>query len=486
MKTRTRTRWWDRLLRGVPDVSAETLGLYRMIFAGLLIVAVARDRLPFAPFPQELHQRVGGIADWQVFHWLASRADLVRDLEQGLLVALVLFGIGFLTRFSLAVVALTMLTWILVRVAHRGVHDWAIVLPAVIGILPVRWGDAFSIDETIRRWRGRATAAGRHGKHYGFGIWLPGFVLGLSFAAAALAKLRESGLDWILSGAVRYHFVTDARSAPFTLGLWVASHYWVAVAMSFMAIVLEGTIILGSFVQRPLLRLVFACEALLVLSAFYVFQSELWIAWWILVAGLLPWGAIFDRMASRLPSPVALPADPITPTAGASGARLLRPAQLVVIGCVCLVQGTAVVLRMEVQPWLSDYPMYARTYESTEEFDRLNPVKRVYHFRRDFQGGPPEDISQAMDDIPEADVVLIGAVSSLVETGTLSPEQKDRVVAVAGEFEKKMARQLGSVTLLVDEEAFDWTQGRFYWKKLGDPVGTLDTDALTLRRPGDE
>jgi len=609
---RSQARWSDLLLRGIPDVSAEALGLYRIMFAGLLIVGVAIKRLPLEPFPQELHNHAGGVADWQVFHWLASRPDLVTHLEQGLLVALLLFGIGFLTRLSLAVVAASTLTWILVRLKHSGVHDWAILLPAVIGILPVRWGDAFSVDETIRRWRGRGTAGQPHGRHYGFGIWLPGFVLGQGFAAAALAKLRQSGIGWILSGAVRYHFVTDARNAPFNWGLWVASHQWVAIAMSFMAIWMEGTIILGSFVRRPAVRMVFACEALLVLSGFYVFQNEFWIAWWILTIGLLPWGEIFDGLASRLPSlvtlvddqcplcrriarvingldwfnritflnvndpavrvlfapstpvdhllrdmhvvdrgskrigtgyrgylalaraiplmwplvafgilpPIAslgdrlyrrvartrlrhapcddascgagaepqhvLPAASMTRTAGAARVPSLRPAQLVVIGSVCLLQATASVLRVEFEPWMSDYPMYAGTYASTEEFDRLNPIKRVYHFRRDPDVGIPEDISKAMDDIPEADVVVIAAVSSLVEKGSLPPEQKERVRAVAEKFEKQMARPLGRVTLLVDEEAFNWKRGRFYWKKVGARIGTLDTDALTLLRSGDE
>jgi hypothetical protein len=49
-----------------------------------------------------------------------------------------------------------------------------------------------------------------------------------------------------------------------------------------------------------------------------------------------------------------------------------------------------------------------------------------------------------------------------------------------------MSRPLARVTLLVDEEAFDWKRGRFYRKKVGARIGTLDTDALTLLRSGDE
>ena len=173
---------------------------------------------------------------------------------------------------------------------------------------------------------------------------------------------------------------------------------------------------------------------------------------------------------------------PISPSVGQASGTTLGPAQLIVIGCVCLLQLTASVLRVEIQPWMSDYPMYAGTYSSTQEFDERNPVKRIYRFRHDPDVGPPEDISKTMDDIPEADVVVMQAVSTLVETGRLSPEQMDRVRAIAGQFQSQMDRPLDRVTLLVDEEAFDWRRGRFYWKKVGAPVGTLDTDTLKLAK----
>ncbi len=602
---RAQSRSWDPLLAGIPSVSAEALGLHRVVFATLLAFAVVRRRLPTDPFPPEVHNHAGGVADWPVFHWLASRPDLVALGEELLVVALVLLAIGFFSRLSLAVVAVLMTIWVLVRLQHTGVHEWAILLPAVVGMLPAGWGDGFSVDETIRRWRGRGGAR-RHGRYYGFGVWLPGFVLGLGFAGAAVAKLRQSGLAWILGGAVKYHFVIDARNAPLRWGLWVASHHPAAVLMSFMAVWLEGTVIVGSFVRQSARRLLFGLEALLLLLGFYVFQNELWMAWWILALSFLPWNWIYSRAASSLPLAVALvdgrcplcrrsarvfhgldwfnriefvdANDPavrsqyaastplaellrdmhvvgrgrgdlsrgyraylalaravpfmwpvvsigLLPPVAAVGERVyryvarwrrrdgpctddvcaihgdlresvsirsvvpsalpgtgaaLRPIQLVAIASVCLLQLTASVLQLEVQPWMSDYPMYASTFSSTEEFDRRNPVKRVYHFRRDPPAGASEDISKALDDIPDADVVVIQAVSQLAETGELSSEQRARVRAISVAFERRMQRPVGRVTLLMSEEAFDWQRGRFYWKKVGALVGTLDTDTLTL------
>lgn len=599
-------RWLEFALRGIPDLSAAALGLYRLVLGALLFFAVWLTRLAPGPFPRDMHQRTAGPANWEGFHWLASRPDLVATLETATLAALLLFAFGLLTRASLAIAAAGLLTWTFVRLQHTGAHDWAVALPMMVGILPVAWGDGFSVDEMIRRWRGRAAPPGRHGQSYGFGVWLPGFVLGLAFAAAASAKLRRSGLAWITGGAVKYHFVIDAWHAPVDWGLWVASHHSAAVAMSFVAIAIEGGVIAASFVRRGILRTVSGFAALSLLAGFYLFQHELWIAWWVLCSGLMPWGGIFDAMASRVPRAVALvdgscplcrraarvlhgldwfdriefadvndaavraryvPSIPLErllidvhvvrlqggePAAGyrayvrlagsmpfawpllalallppirAVGDRIygsvarsrlrhlpctdescglqperivrglpptahdprgpidlpVRPFQLAVIALVCVPQAIGSVVGIEIQPWLTDYAMYSNTYPSTDAFDAANPVKRVYHLSRDAGAGQSEDITKIMDDIPEADAVVIDAVYALLgRPDGLAPDQKAKVRATAELFRKAEGRPLGRVTLLMDEEIFDWERGRFFWKKRGSPVGTLDTEAMVL------
>ena len=85
---------------------------------------------------------------------------------------------------------------------------------------------------------------------YGYTMWMPGLVFATSFAAAAAAKLRESGVAWITNGTVNYHFLTDAHQAPVDWGLRLAQHESVAVFMSFAAIALEATLIVGVFSKR--------------------------------------------------------------------------------------------------------------------------------------------------------------------------------------------------------------------------------------------
>ena len=48
---------------------------------------------------------------------------------------------------------------------------------------------------------------------------LPALVLGVVYFAAALAKMRDTGLAWILNGTVNYHFLSDSPQAMVDWGL---------------------------------------------------------------------------------------------------------------------------------------------------------------------------------------------------------------------------------------------------------------------------
>ena len=67
-------------------------------------------------------------------------------------------------------------------------------------------------------------------KEYGYTVWVPGLVLGVVFAAAAVAKLRDAGVAWILNGTVKYHFLSDSVQAMVDWGLWIGRHHWLVGA----------------------------------------------------------------------------------------------------------------------------------------------------------------------------------------------------------------------------------------------------------------
>ena len=93
------------------------------------------------------------------------------------------------------------------------------------------------------------------------------------FAAAAYAKLANGGLAWISSGAVKYHFIEDAASAPFTWGLWVAVHPTAAVLLSLGVVVMEAGFISIIFARSPWRRLLIGSIGLSLFAGFYAFQG---------------------------------------------------------------------------------------------------------------------------------------------------------------------------------------------------------------------
>jgi len=287
--------------RGVPDVPAEVIGFFRLLFAAALFAAFVAWR-PVMDFgPVEVNRRLA----FAWVDWLLARPTVVGRLEDAILVLLVLFGVGLFTRvvYGLFAVAMTMWLGVLVQLGTN-IHVWELPYLTVLCLLPVPWADAFSLDETVRRWRGLRPRMGLHGKRYGFAVWIPGFIMGAVWVSAAYTKLEVSGLDWITGGAVRYHWVADSVVAPVSWGLWVATHPRVAVAMSMVGVVFEATFIAAAFVRTSRARCAVAFSiGLALLLGFFVFHGVLWWTWWLaFLSFALPWQAIYDSIATRIPA----------------------------------------------------------------------------------------------------------------------------------------------------------------------------------------
>jgi hypothetical protein len=218
----------------------------------------------------------------------------------------------------------------------------------LISLLIVPWGDGWGFDQ----WRRPTVGADTLDARYGFALFAPVFVMGLAFAAAAYAKLAVSGVAWVTTGAVRYHFVEDAESAATTWGLWVAAHPAVAILLAGAALTLEATWIGSVALRRPLPRLLAAAAALGLFAGLYAFQGVLWLPWIMWLGALLPWDGW-----RRLPS---------IPLRGA-------PAGLAALALA--VQVVASTSPVEIEPLMSPYMMYSGTYASTREFETIRRRK---------------------------------------------------------------------------------------------------------------
>jgi hypothetical protein len=248
--------------------------------------------------------------------------------------------------------------WAALMTTRLGYHMVSALLVALPCLIPSRWGDAWSVDAWWRRRNLEIPVKTTSPQEYGYTIWMPGVVVGVIFAAAAVAKLHESGIAWILNGTVKYHFLSDAASAPLDWGLRVGLYPTLAIALSFGAILIESTIVFGAFARRYLSRAIAGIAAVALLGGFGLFQGLFWPAWWLLLVSFLPWHWLLRRESPAVQSA----------NASALDIARLRPHVLIVIVFIAqqlLVSG----LSLEAGPALSTYGMYANTYDSPEAYE---------------------------------------------------------------------------------------------------------------------
>jgi len=443
----------------IPPVSATELGVFRLVFGSGVAWVFYEMRLPEQPFPPELHLRSHRLADWDWVHFLAARTDHIASLEWSMIALAGLFAVGVLSRITFTTLVLATTVWTLVRLTHTGTHNWSALFVTLWAMLPVRWGDGFSVDALMRRWRGRALESCVRRVDYGYALWIPGLVFGAAMAAAGVAKLTQSGLAWITNASVKYHFLADARSAPADWGLRVASNHELALALSAAAIVTECGLILVVLVPGWVGRLPFALAAAGLLLGFYFFQNEFWPAWWLLcVAFFIPWSALV-RLVTRQRGEVPL-------------RHALTPWQIIAIVVVVELQIAAAVMRVEYAPIMSDYPMYATTYASVEEFEQRQVVSPMFHFAVRFGDGEEADASEVFERL-ELDEPVREAYRAVADDSTAA----ERVAPVIAEADRQLAahyqRPLAAIIVLTDQEAFDWNTGQFYWKWIRRPVHTF-------------
>jgi hypothetical protein len=170
----------------IPDASAEAAGLFRAVFGTAVLIFVLRRPVGDGWMTEQVNVLSGP-------HELLIR--LFREVPSiaGLIPIWIafwgsLFIVGALTRLAFALTTLGVFAWAILYTTRITYHTVCALLVALLCLSWSRWGDAWSID-ALRRRRGvhRATP-----KEYGFTVWMPSLVLGVVFAAAAFAKLRES------------------------------------------------------------------------------------------------------------------------------------------------------------------------------------------------------------------------------------------------------------------------------------------------------
>jgi hypothetical protein len=463
------------LARGVPAVSPASVAVFRFVF-GILVTAYVWSE-PVYPALLSGYELGGATGIYgAVVRALAERPALVDALRFGVLASGVLFAVGLRPRVSFAALASFVVLWACVLTLRTTSHTVSAMLLTIVCLLPARWGDAWSLDALLRRVAARSpeptygpakayvgpngTVAaniteGRNERSEltadvvsGFPVWVPVLVLGVTFAAAAWAKM-QSGLDWILNGTVKYHFLSDAEYAWVDWGLRVSEWHPAAVLLSAGAVLVEALMITAAFSRSDRYRLAMGGAAATLLVGFALFQGVLWPGWWILLVGFLPWGRM-ARPATTTP-PIRVP---------------LRPLEMAAVLCVIGQQVYVSTRQVEARPFLTAYDMYSTTYGSPEDYEAAtNLVYRVV-------GISADDAS----DLPGC--IIDDAAARTVEAASRGDARaREQVKALIGPCVSDRP-DVTMVRLEGDRQVYDWQQRRFHWRKRLDVVGPLRVDWL--------
>ena len=273
------------------------LGLCRAGFLGSFYVLFLTriDLRWYALFPPEFYQPRSFFAwlsmpmpSWEVMGWLVTAFEI----------SVILAAVGLLTRLA-TLAAFVLGLYVLGLQFNYGYLHWAhAIVPIVMGILALSpCGDALSLDALLRSFtRGKAADTGGQ---YRWPIQLVRLVFVTVFLAAGLAKLRQSGLEWVLSDTLRNYFLENqyvfrsegAAAWSHVLADWLIAHPGLCKGLAIGVLVVELSTPAALFSRRarqwliPLLFLFQVGNALLLYQDFSFAYLGLY-SFWLTSAGI--------------------------------------------------------------------------------------------------------------------------------------------------------------------------------------------------------
>lgn len=443
----------------VPALSPRALGLFRLAFGVALLVAL-RSEAPTA-VPWDLQRSTSWLARLELVRTLAASEAAVYWLWQATSILLAVFAAGLWPRVALVAAAAGMTLFIGTGLTAKAMHDWGVPLLTLWMLTLVPWRDSAGIQSVIARWRGRPLRA-VPATHRGMAIWIPGLTLGVALAAAAFAKLDTSGLAWVTSGAVGFHFIEDSRQAPVTWGLLVARSHIVAALLSFGAIVIEAGFWTVVLVRSEMTRAAIGLIGLSMLCGFYLFQGVFWPAWWVLFLAFVPWSTI-DRWAGGPAGdrqPETNPQLPQRVRADGDSRSALPATATAAVALLVLQQPMVSALRLESEPFISDYSMYSYTWPSRAAFDG-HLAEKTARYELSLDGSADRTIEDRIRQLPRAGDVLGDAIDRSARGEPWPDDTRSAVAAMRRTYQQQFGEPLTRVTVRTLQQRFDWQRGAF-------------------------
>ena len=422
----------------IPDASPEAVAAFRIVFGLCLLTVIFRRPVSAA--------------------WAADPSNVISTVQRALLLPFVsapwavdalwwwlgfsgaLFVAGVFARTAFACLTAGAFAWALLYTTATTYHTVSSLLLTLIALQWSRWSDAWSVDAWRHRRRSLAAP-----KVYGFTIWIPGLVLGVVLAAAAVAKLRDAGVAWILNGTVKYHFLSDSPQALVDWGLWIGRHHWLSVLFSFGGVALELVVIAGVLLGAYRYRLFAGAAALSLLAGFALFQGLFWPGYWMLLLSFLPWHLIKN---------------PVDAKNYGSGDRRTHPkAPVLVVMTLIALQLAVSFLRIELSPLLSTYDMYATTYSSPAEYEqKAGPVYWIVGVDED------EQSHRCRISRTDADAIASAAATNRRLSGSMMRRCFDPSLGIR------------SASLESTRVHIDWDR----WRRIDEPIRVPLTSAIPL------
>lgn len=438
------------LRRGVPVATPQSVAVFRVVFGACVlgyVTAKPLDMRLVQSYEVETARGLYGL----VVRWMAEHPVIPATLDEWLIASGGLFIAGALTPITYACFAIGVLLWGCVLTLNTSSHAVASLSIAMVCLLAARWSDAWSIDALARRMR-KTSEPLASAQRYGYAIWIPRLVLGITFLAAAWSKVGH-GLAWVLNGTVKYYWVSDLDDALVTWGPRMAASPAVAVFASSFAVIVETVVITAALSRSASYVFVLGLAALSLLAGFALFQGVFWWGWWILAMSFLPWQ--YMRWPTRGRSPAAQRQGPLG----------LTWFQTAVAVTLVVQQFLMSYFHVEARPMLSAYDMYSATYANADEFERAtNLVYRVTIL--DGSERLATDCLLADHDaalLPRAEAGDAGA--------------RGRLRYLLSEC-LPSGRPADAIALEGDRRVYDWQTGQFVWKRALDVLGPAPVDWL--------
>lgn len=439
----------------IDPITPLALAVFRATFGlGLLYMLLVYEPIRAKAF--DLRQPHGPFADAEWVYALATNHTAASAFQFLACAAAILFILGVFARAAYVVVVSMMFIHVLMILTRVSAHDWDLPIVTLIAMTIVPWGEAPPVWTLRHSWR--ALGARRLASQAcGFAVWFPGLMVGLAFAAAAYAKVGRTGIQWITNGTVRYHFVEDGRNAPITLGLWIAAHTELSIFLSLIAVLAEAVFVLIVFARGWRVRLAFGLMGASMMAGFTLLQNVAWWPWRILFLAFLPW----TLLKSSDETVVA------APDRAGGGATVAQPRDLTwVHGALVFsligVQVWASWKKVELEPVISNFPMYAYTWSSPEEFNRRQARTR---FEAD-----GVDISDRIE-YANGESLLRDMATFQSVTAHQEPDPND-VRRFTDAYRRTYGTLPSTVDVFVVQRPFDFQQGR-YLPQTREHLGTV-------------